>query len=280
MHTNDITFQSIDRGEWLTEICKSVSLAVKENDIVRISIDNTINKDELEPIHCVTLANLIEYFYQKKCAFELNGSQEMIEHLNSLHFNEYWTNHINHVDSEEKRYFNLWRIAEGQCDLFSKQIEKYLNDSQFKGRDLSQISCNLQEAFYNVFDHAKAGGNAFSFIKYDGEKLLSVAVSDFGIGIPESLRTINPDYSDQEALEESVKEMVTAGTTDHNRGCGLFNIITSSKRFRLFSKSALLYFDGFSTRTYHSVFSFPGTLLYFELDLTETEECEVIDFDL
>lgn len=43
-----------------------------------------------------------------------------------------------------------------------------------------------------MFDHAKANGNAFSVLQYDEENaILYVAISDFGIGIAQSVRNFD-----------------------------------------------------------------------------------------
>ena len=83
----------------------------------------------------------------------------------------------------------------------------------------------MTEAFYNVFDHAKAGNNAFSIIKYiEEDNKLHVAISDFGIGITRSVRSFLPSIkNDKEALKIAVKDKFTVGSTLRNRGFGLAN---------------------------------------------------------
>lgn len=93
------------------------------------------------------------------------------------------------MDAMDGNIFNLWRIVESQKDLYAKNVELYFQNNFFRGKDLSAVSLSMVEAFYNVFDHAMAGGNAFSFIKYEKDKgKLLVAICDFGIGIAKSVR--------------------------------------------------------------------------------------------
>ena len=80
------------------------------------------------------------------------------------------------MDSESDNIFNLWRIVENQKDAYAIEVEQYFKKNFFRGKDLSIISLSIVEAFYNVFDHADANGNAFSFIKYEGQdEVLRVA---------------------------------------------------------------------------------------------------------
>ena len=93
--------------------------------------------------------------------------------------------------------------------MYAKQVEQYFKRTYFADRDLSAVSISLVEAFYNVFDHAEADGNAFSIIFYNEKtQILSYAVSDFGIGIPTSVRRMLPDIDkDTDAINWAIKHL-------------------------------------------------------------------------
>lgn len=152
---------------------------------------------------------------------------------------EWWKNH---VDSVSDNIFNLWRIIETEKDLYAKNVERYFKNNFFKGKDLSVISLSMIEAYYNVFDHAEANGNAFSLIKYDKDsELLHVAVCDFGKGIAKSVRDFTPDITnDKDALLKSIEADFTVGSKSHNKGKGLDNILSCSSVVRIFCNNALL----------------------------------------
>lgn len=69
-------------------------------------------------------------------------------------------------------------------------------------------------------------------------------------------------------------------STERNRGFGLSNILNGSTSARIFSGSALVVKQNENTTIVSTNFSFSGTLIYFEVDLSKTEEEEVInDFE-
>ena len=140
------------------------------------------------------------------------------------------------------------------------------------------------EAYYNVFDHADANGNAFSLIKYDDDdERLHVAICDFGKGIAKSVRDFTPDITnDRDALLKSIETDFTVGSKSHNKGKGLDNILSCSSVVRIFCNNALLLkTDAGGVSTFDVNFHFGGTLIYLEIDLSLTEDEEILEeFDL
>ena len=189
---------------------------------------------------------------------------------------------INYV-AELRNIFNLWRIIETEKDLYAKNVERYFKNNFFKGKDLSVISLSMIEAYYNVFDHAEANGNAFSLIKYDKDsELLHVAVCDFGKGIAKSVRDFTPDITnDKDALLKSIEADFTVGSKSHNKGKGLDNILSCSSVVRIFCNNALLLKSDAGIRIFDVDFHFFGTLIYLKIDLSLTEDEEILEeFDL
>ncbi len=121
--------------------------------------------------------------------------------------------------------FNLWRIVESEKDLYAKNVEEYFKKTYFSGKDLSAVSVSLVEAYYNIFDHADAGGNAFSMISYNPDKqILSYAVADFGLGIPNSVRKfMTSDITDIKAISWALQDHATVRSTFRNKGFGMTN---------------------------------------------------------
>lgn len=178
--------------------------------------------------------------------------------------------------------FNLWRITETEKDLYAKRIEEYLRRTYFTNKDLSIVSVGLVEAYYNVFDHARAGGNAFSLIQFDEEtSVLYIAISDFGIGIAQSVRDYDKSVpTDREAILKAIEDNFTVKSTKRNKGMGLNFIIAPSKEARIFSHKGLVYKNGSTIEAYDTVISFPGTLIYYEIDLSQMEDEEIMnEFD-
>lgn len=61
---------------------------------------------------------------------------------------------------------------------------------------------------------------------------------------------------------------------------GLSNILSGSDTARIFSGKGLVVKTGEGVKVVATTFGFPGTLIYFEVDLSKTEEEEIInDFE-
>ncbi|MCR5077937.1 MAG: ATP-binding protein [Prevotella sp.] len=237
-------------------------------------------------MHLVTFANLIQLLFDRgyKVYFHQGSNQRVFNYIyNELKFSEYWSKGKNHVDVKiSDNIFNLWRIVDPEKDFYAKNVENYLKRNYFEGKDLSTISTIMLEAFYNVFDHANANNNAFSLIQYDAKKkILYAAISDFGVGIVQSVRILdNTLHNDREALEQAIRDNFTVHSTDRNRGFGLSNILNGSDCARIFSGNGLVVKVGEQLRTFEARFAFPGTLIYFEVNLANSEDEEIInEFD-
>lgn len=278
-----IPFDTLERRDWLKNIS---SVREKYNDInykkqVLLNFSDSLEACYFEPIHFVTLACLIQFLDQNGHKVFLSSENDSIRNMlfNDLRFQEYWSGGRNHVDSTSPNFFNLWRVVEAEKDLYAKNVEIYFRKTFFKEKDLSAISLSMIEAYYNVFDHADAQGNAFSLIKYDeGKEVLNVAISDFGKGISKSVRDFNPAIkTDKDALLKSVEVNFTVRSKAHNKGKGLDNILSCSSVVRIFCNNALLLKRDGVIKMLDIDFHFYGTLIYFEIPLSLSDDEEILE---
>lgn len=114
---------------------------------------------------------------------------------------------------------------------------------------------------------------------YDEEKqVLHAAISDFGVGIANSVRSyLSFIDNDKSALLKAVENNFTVNSTGRNKGKGLDNILSCADISRICSGKALLVDINGERKCYDVSFSFPGTLLYFEVNLAQMDEEEFID---
>lgn len=281
-HTT-VDFESLNKGGWLRTIA-----SVRNNyetgeykKYIILNFNSSFKSEDFEPIHLVTLACLIQFLDQKGHLVLIASSSDDVRNMlfADLRIQEYWSGGQNHVDSTSSNIFNLWRIIEAEKDLYAKNVEQYFKNNFFKGKDLSVISLSMVEAYYNVFDHADAGGNAFSLIKYDtNNEVLHVAICDFGKGISKSVRDFRPEISnDKDALLKSIEVDFTVGSKEHNKGKGLDNILSCSSVVRIFCNNALLLRNENGIKMYDVDFHFGGTLIYFQIPLLFVEDEEILD---
>lgn len=280
----NFTFDNTEKPYWLRRI-NEIYREVRDEDskcLVLFDFSNEVKITDLQPLHLVTFACLIQYLDNLGCQVCIaQDNRPVYEYLfDELKFPEYWRGGKNHVETETfENIFNLWRIIDAEKDLYAKNVEIYLKKNFFADKDLSSVSLSMVEAFYNVFDHAEADNNAFSLIRYD-EKMqtLHVAIADFGIGIVTSVRNFdNSVKTDVEALDTAIRNNFTVKSTSRNRGFGLDNILGCCDKARIFSGSALLIKIGDKIKTISTTFPFKGTLIYFEVNLSNLEDEEIIE---
>lgn len=286
VEVDSIQFVSADRELWLRQISDVYHKHIQNPNNVKSVIEfaQSIKVNEIKPFHLVTLACLIHYLDSAgKLVAISNSNLDVFNYIyNDLKLYEYWSGGRNHVETSStgtNKIFNLWRIVEDEKDLYAKQVEEYFRKQYFRNKDLSAISLSLVEAYYNVFDHAKANGNAFSVLQYDEENaVLYVAISDFGIGIAQSVRDYDNEIkNDKEAIIKAIEDNFTVRSTKRNRGMGLSNILSSAKEARIFSHYGLVRKKGNEISGYDCVFPYPGTLIYYEIDLSSLDDEEILD---
>lgn len=280
-----VLFDSVDAEKWIRHVSEVYDLFSKstEKNKVMLSFDTSIDVDSIKPFHLVSLACLIHYLRNDlgRIVSISKKNNKVFEYIyNELGFHEYWSGGKNHIDTKtSNNIFNLWRIVEEEKDLYAKKVEDYFRNKYFISKDLSAISVSLVEAYYNVFDHAQVKGNAFSIIQYDEKSCrLYVAISDFGIGIAQSVRGFNKDVqTDNEAILMAVQDNFTVGSTVRNRGMGLGNVLAPAIEATLVSHKGWVHKNGGVTQGVECDFWYPGTLISYWVDLSMMEDEEFIE---
>lgn len=279
-------FSSTDRIEWLRVIMqvRNEIDTIPQNTMVNLCFKD-IEVDKLKPLHIVSLACLIESIYKKGFEVRMISNAQLRSYFREdLKFDSYWGLQALHFsEAQSDDVLNLWRFDDDEKEAYAMQVHEYLKRRFFQNKDLSAVKESLIEAYYNVSDHAKADGNAFSFIKFDQRNgKLHVAVCDFGIGIAHSVRRVCRDITDDaQALCKAMEYNFTTKSHERNRGMGLGNIKDTcteddilgiiSNRAWLFAKRENIK-SGLNNNT-----DFDGTLMYYELSLSHFEEEDILE---
>lgn len=282
-----VLFSNTERSYWLktiTEVHGEFVGDTRDNSIqsVVFSFAEHITPKDILPFHLVTLACLIHYLKGLGLdVFIANTNNAIFQYVYyDLGFSEYWKGGKNYVEApSHDSIFNLWRITEEEKDLYAKRVEEYLRRTYFANKDLSAVSVGLVEAYYNIFDHAQAKGNAFSLIQFDEEtSILHIAISDFGIGIAQSVSDFDKGITnDKDAILKALEDNFTVKSTDRNKGMGLSIIIAPAVEARIFSHNGLVYKHNSIIEGYDCEMFFPGTLIYYEIDLSQMDDEEIMN---
>lgn len=278
----DYIFNTLDRTEWLKSIAvyKEQCVTVNPREVV-IKFDKLDDTDKLEPVHIVSLACLIEFMYRRHIIVRLDRDNKIGEYLfTQLRFRAYWGGKQNYVPAEDDKVFNLWRYVEEKKENMPELISNYLKKRFFKHKDLSAVKLSLDEAFYNISDHAKAEENAFSIVRFhQATETLHVAICDFGRGICDSVRSAYRDIeSDREALMKAMERNFTTRSTKRNMGFGMDSIrgaCSENDSFWIFSNNAKCAFYTGKIQTFDSDFRFPGTIIFYQISLSHFENEDI-----
>lgn len=275
-------FLDLSINKWLSDISdlRKTSYDEKSGRVLRF---DGLRIDSLHPEHLASLACLFEEWYKKgEINLKLGRSSPVGNFLfNQLEISSYWAGKKNYSKSKQESILNLWRIVEEEKEVHGRRVSEYLKNSYFKKKDLSAVENSLTEAYYNIFDHAKANGNAFTMLDFDQQDgVLHVAVCDFGIGICQSVRNfLGTDISDTDALSKAVEANFTVKSASYNAGQGLQNIIdscTEDDRVCIISNSASLTIKGETRSVEKLPFDFGGTLLFYSMSLSHFDDEEVL----
>lgn len=279
---HQIHFTSHNRLEWLRKIQAVYRIPLIPGDIISLFFSG-IRRDKIQPEHIVTLACLVEHIVRNNATVRVNTKSDIGKYLiEKLRFHDYWNRKQTYIKSEDDSILNLWHFNRHEMDIHAKRIREYLNNTFFRHKDLIAVEISLAEAYYNINDHAEANGNAFSMVYYDEHtETLSVAVCDFGIGIPTSIRRACPEITDDTAaLRKAMEYKFTVGSTGHNAGMGLNNIkssCTQNDYLWIVSNRAILVVGDGLERVFDLGFNFAGTLIMYGLSLSHFENTEIIN---
>lgn len=270
-----------DRLKWMSDICKSRRKVV-DNPPRELQV-RIVGREKgvlLRPEHITSLACLIELCKRLGVHVNMVVPSELIEQLEGvLHIASYWNEDKKYVKPKSEDYLNLWKVEESEIEFHSKRVEEYFSGAGFGHKDLSPLSQSLLEALYNVIDHSRCDGIAYTFVEYQKEEeKVNVAVCDFGRGIACSVKTKLPEIDDLPALEKALEPKFTIGSTEHNAGFGLSTLrscCTNPDTLWILSNQAAIVTDGDSQRGIVLENEFEGALIFYSISLNHLEDRDI-----
>lgn len=158
-----------------------------------------------------TSKNLKAMHYLSDCGFFANFGEEKVFKEPKLRRT------MLALKTLETNHLNQWR----QSDLMV-----WLQRQTGRSNDFSAICVAIDEIFNNIADHSTENIGSIFGQYYPKNHEIVIAISDFGIGIPSSLKNkFSGEKTDDEWIIEALKEGVSTQSVPQNRGAGLANII-------------------------------------------------------
>lgn len=93
---------------------------------------------------------------------------------------------------------------------------------------LADIRSCISELFHNIEDHTEYDIGSIFVQHYPKEKRVTISLADFGLGIPNKVRTVIPALSDSKAIEQAVEEGFTTQSRVTNKGFGLDSLLKTA----------------------------------------------------
>lgn len=274
--------------QWFSIINDAMYYAENHRNIKKLIIDFR-NVHFIDTDRFVTLACLIEVFYQKGCEIifpeEFKGIQAVERHLDNIKFKNYWTEGFDRESYTmpfNSSTFGLWKISESMIYSYSQRAREYVERLFGDNRDMIPLASNMDEVFNNIFDHSQSPVSGYIISQfYPTTNMLCFSVCDFGVGIPQAIKDSgkNLNINDSEAIFKSLEHGFSIKSTPQNRGFGLNNILelteSSNGRLIITSNNGVVYKKaGHNPLLSNKDYNFQGTLVRVEVDLNTFEEKE------
>lgn len=190
----------------------------------------------IEPVGVTILSNLIEWLLSKKVVVGIlpletkpSFSSDPIKYLDdSMFFQKYLGNNVSNKASIRSTTLPLQFVSYANSYQWLDKdfvfwLSRQLNITQ---ESLLDIKMCFGEIFNNINDHSFADHKTGCIFAqhYPKSNTVNIAISDFGVGIPNNIRKIHPSLTDSEALLKAVEEGVTSRTSPRNLGVGLYTL--------------------------------------------------------
>ena len=243
----------------------------------------------VRPSGVVFLSNLSRYLVRNGCSVSyrnMNPQTEPIRFLDdSLFFEQHIGKKLRKISAPRATTQPLIEIKHSEShDWIRNTFVHWLsNCADIQEHDLSELATCLSELFNNIDDHTEFDVGSVFAQWYPQEERVIVAVADFGVGIPATVRSICPELSDEEAIVKAFEHEFTARSNPRNRGAGLHfllqNVVENlSGKLEVHSAHGAVTFQKvgnmLTVDPYKQVGFCPGTLVVLEFDTSKIEKTE------
>lgn len=185
----------------------------------------------VDPVGVVVLSNVIEYFKLLKCRVFFKNHKKPTAGTkfldDSLFFERYLKTKLFGPSAVRSTTMPLKHIhRERMQEYLLETLMPWVGMSVgLTPESLAGVRVSLEEVLQNVNDHSGVGIGCTFAQHFPNRNRIQIAISDFGAGIPNVVRTKRPEVSDPAALRLACEEGFTTKSNVQNRGAGLPTLI-------------------------------------------------------
>ncbi|MFP7171968.1 ATP-binding protein [Terribacillus halophilus] len=253
----------------------------------------------IEPSGVTILSNLLEWLMIRGVNVSLTGPKEMTTALKFLDDSMFFKHYLKTTFSDHAAIrpttspLNIVSYDESFSYLDKTLLPYLSNMLSVNVKALGDIKTSFGEIFNNIRDHANEKCGCIFAQRYpqrDPDEIV-ISVSDFGVGIPETIRRVHPSLDDSEALVHAIVEGVSSKSTPRNRGAGLRTLVhnvvlNNGGRIEIRSFYGILNISrntsgDLEVNSLRSVNRYPGTFMEITLDTNKfvREDVEEEEFE-
>ncbi|QAT66804.1 ATP-binding protein [Bacillus glycinifermentans] len=191
--------------------------------------------DYIEPSGVTILSNLFEWLKARDVRVKLKtpkkvpiGRDSGLKYLDdSMFFNRYLRKTLYNNSRVRKTTLELQNVTySGSYQWLGSTFIPWLSKEMCLSQSsLDTIKMCFGEIFNNINDHAEENIGCIFAQHYPRINEIQISISDFGIGIPNTIRKVDPFLTDTEAIEKAVEEGYSSKSTPQNRGVGLSTLV-------------------------------------------------------
>ncbi len=251
----------------------------------RVEFDlRTINF--IKPGGMTAFFNLCQWLSRKedvKTTFKLpsndsknNQNNKVMRYFEDCGFFRFFTGNETIYKKPELRKTTLPMIllrVEDSYQWKDNTLKEWLKRCTKSESEFVNVQVAVEEIFNNIKDHSEECIGCVFAQFYPNLGKIILSVSDFGVGIPNSMRKLLGNENDDVLLAEAVTEGVSTQSTPRNRGAGLCNIVrslTNSGIGSVYIRSncgIVIYEDKVLVEQTLSEGYYPGTFFEIEIDI-------------
>lgn len=181
----------------------------------------------VRPSGIVFLSNLSRYLARNGTQVFYIGLREGTEAIKFLDDSLFFEQHLGRKLDEESRprttTIPLRNVmtSEAMTWIGLTLIPWLSEKSGIEVEEFAEFRTCIGELFNNISDHTDTGVGSVFCQWYPNESRLMLALADIGVGIPEKVRSVEPDLADLPALFRAFEDGFSSKSIPTNRGAGL-----------------------------------------------------------
>jgi anti-sigma regulatory factor (Ser/Thr protein kinase) len=181
----------------------------------------------IRPAGVVFLSNLVHWLDEKKTRVLFRNTKKQTAPLfyldDSLFFQQHLGSKVRPTASPRATTRPLLRLAQKDSHswLQSDLLPWLASRLSINEASLYSVKVCVSELFNNIQDHTRYDIGSIFIQHFPNENSVIFSVADFGLGIPDKVRSKVPEISDTAAIIKAVEEGFTTKSRPANQGAGL-----------------------------------------------------------